>query len=223
MTMSAPDDKISSNRRRLFKALSTAPVVMTLKPGAALANASAFQCAARLRSSPPLDWYREIPHGAVDLGDGIYTVGGFFFKKMRYWDKENDFKLNSTHGQNGGCPTAISSVPNIIVEDGTVFRGLDGAIVGNVRLRPSNTKRLQIRANADTDLSDDETCGSVGPAKEGLFSYVGFTGNMDSAWNESGFFPEHRISRVDGAGELQGMTDSCMHSFTRSRTGLLGG
>jgi hypothetical protein len=43
--MSADDEnKISENRRRLFKALSTAPVVMTLRPGSALANASAYQC-----------------------------------------------------------------------------------------------------------------------------------------------------------------------------------
>lgn len=48
--MSADDEnKISENRRRLFKALSTAPVVMTLRPGQALANASAFQCL----STPP--------------------------------------------------------------------------------------------------------------------------------------------------------------------------
>lgn len=51
--MSAPDDKISSNRRRLFKALSTAPVVMTLKPGAALANASAYQCAGKIFNGSP--------------------------------------------------------------------------------------------------------------------------------------------------------------------------
>ena len=44
--MAAHDDKISDNRRKLFKALSAAPVVMTLRPGAALATASAYQCLA---------------------------------------------------------------------------------------------------------------------------------------------------------------------------------
>jgi hypothetical protein len=46
--MSSKDDQISSNRRRLFKALSAAPVVATLRPGEALANTSAFQCIANL-------------------------------------------------------------------------------------------------------------------------------------------------------------------------------
>ena len=42
--MEAHDEKISRNRRKLFKALSAAPVIMTLRPGSALATASAFQC-----------------------------------------------------------------------------------------------------------------------------------------------------------------------------------
>lgn len=42
--MAAHDEKISQNRRRLFKALSTAPVIMTLRPGEAFATASAVQC-----------------------------------------------------------------------------------------------------------------------------------------------------------------------------------
>ena len=36
--MAAHDEKISQNRRRLFKALSAAPVVATLSPGEALAR-----------------------------------------------------------------------------------------------------------------------------------------------------------------------------------------
>ena len=46
--MAAHDDKISTNRRRLFKALSAAPVVMTLRPGSAAAT-SAYQCLAKIR------------------------------------------------------------------------------------------------------------------------------------------------------------------------------
>lgn len=42
--MAAHDEKISQNRRKLFKALSAAPVVATLAPGQAAAQASAFQC-----------------------------------------------------------------------------------------------------------------------------------------------------------------------------------
>jgi hypothetical protein len=46
--MSADNDSTSTTRRRLFKALAAAPVVTTLKPGAALANSSAFQCAQKI-------------------------------------------------------------------------------------------------------------------------------------------------------------------------------
>jgi len=45
VAMTAHDEKISKNRRRLFKALSTAPVVATLQPGSALAG-STMQCLA---------------------------------------------------------------------------------------------------------------------------------------------------------------------------------
>jgi hypothetical protein len=48
--MASQDDQISDKRRRLFKALSAAPVVATLRPGEALANTSAFQC---LVTPPP--------------------------------------------------------------------------------------------------------------------------------------------------------------------------
>lgn len=51
--MAAQDNKISGNRRRLFKALSAAPVVMTLRPGSALANASAYQCVTKIVNPAP--------------------------------------------------------------------------------------------------------------------------------------------------------------------------
>jgi hypothetical protein len=50
--MATQDNQISDKRRRLFKALSAAPVVATLRPGQALANSSAFQC---LSNPPALD------------------------------------------------------------------------------------------------------------------------------------------------------------------------
>ncbi len=83
--MSADDEnKISENRRRLFKALSTAPVVMTLRPGQVLANASAFQC---LDTPPPF------PTTPVYLQPGlpsdcIETDGGCLaYVERFYWDK----------------------------------------------------------------------------------------------------------------------------------------
>jgi hypothetical protein len=65
VAMAAHDDeKVSDNRRRLFKALSAAPVVMTLRPGEALANNSAFQCAEKIADPdtlPNLEQYGPTP------------------------------------------------------------------------------------------------------------------------------------------------------------------
>jgi hypothetical protein len=232
--MSAPEDKISGNRRRLFKALSAAPVVAVLKPGAALANASAFQCAAKLRVAPPPNWIAGIPATAVSVGDGIYTIDGFFFRSATFWLKENlkrpieiDPSLPPRTGQ--ACTAARALVRGVVVDfDGTFLSFDDSAAVPvpyvelvNVRISASNPDVLEVFR---TDLPNQTPpCGYMLDGQKGLFSYVGFTDNNDAAWNQSGFFPEHTISRIDGAGELQGMTDSCMHSFMSSRTSLLGG
>jgi hypothetical protein len=42
--MAAPDNESRQNRRRVLKAISTAPVVATLHSGSAFATASAYQC-----------------------------------------------------------------------------------------------------------------------------------------------------------------------------------
>jgi len=67
--MATQDDKISNNRRRLFKALSAAPVVATLKPGEALAALSSYQCAANLRDDLTLSTGPEV----VESDDNCYT------------------------------------------------------------------------------------------------------------------------------------------------------
>lgn len=83
--MAAHEDKISKNRRKLFKALSTAPVVVTLSPGSALATQSAYQCLTKaVDPMPPVGYefhltdpgctndlcyvYQEKPYWTVSLG-----------------------------------------------------------------------------------------------------------------------------------------------------------
>lgn len=76
--MGTQEDKISSNRRRLFKALSAAPVVATLSPGEALANHSAFQCVSNIRNpvhEPNLD-HRYL---------GPVVQHGFAYAALHYW------------------------------------------------------------------------------------------------------------------------------------------
>ena len=86
--MAAHDDKISDNRRRLFKALSAAPVVATLRPGSAVASSSAFQCLNTTSPALPDNGFHETDPGCsssdptcfayrawpfYDLGDGSAT------------------------------------------------------------------------------------------------------------------------------------------------------
>ena len=59
--MAAHDEKISANRRRLFKALSATPVVLTLRPGTALAQDSFQQC---------LDKHVEVGSDFIPLEEG---------------------------------------------------------------------------------------------------------------------------------------------------------
>jgi hypothetical protein len=77
--MSSKDDQISSNRRRLFKALSAAPVVATLRPGEALANTSAYQCAENIvNGNTPL----------TEMGPNTVT-DGFWAMSFPYYPKTN--------------------------------------------------------------------------------------------------------------------------------------
>ena len=76
--MAAHDDKISNNRRKLFKALSAAPVVMTLRPGAALANVSAYQCLAK---DTKLDF---IPASSAEVCTGENEC--FAYQLLTYWE-----------------------------------------------------------------------------------------------------------------------------------------
>jgi hypothetical protein len=67
--MASQDDQISDKRRRLFKALSAAPVVATLRPGEALANASLRQCISKNMGEAQSNF-----HLAGDRGDHECSV-----------------------------------------------------------------------------------------------------------------------------------------------------
>ena len=205
MTMSAPDDKISSNRRRLFKALSTAPVVMTLKPGAALANASAYQCAVKLRDIQPAPYNALLADAAepYSCAEGeICVVEGIYYKKLFYYD-----------------PALVSAT------DRECGKGFDKTVVrmkfGDYRDLAEGKRVGRAAETGDVDSKGrpllgiyknrdkDELCFEI-PPQEGLFLYAGHTENNDSDWVGKGFFPEHRIEFGNGN---QVMSESCWNSF----------
>jgi hypothetical protein len=85
--MATQDNQISDKRRRLFKALSAAPVVATLRPGQALANASAFQCL----STPPTlaDVSKPVYRQGETPADCSGAIGTdcLAFVSRTYWDQ----------------------------------------------------------------------------------------------------------------------------------------
>ena len=91
--MAAHDEKISANRRKLFKALSATPVVLTLRPGSALANSSIVQCLA--------DGF------ASDAGTDDFIAAGstcgqnddcFAYKELSYWQVPDQDPISTAAG-----------------------------------------------------------------------------------------------------------------------------
>jgi len=91
--MAAHNEKISANRRKLFKALSATPVVLTLRPGSALANTSIVQCLA--------DGF------ASDAGTDDFIAAGstcsqnddcFAYKELNYWRVPDQDPISTAAG-----------------------------------------------------------------------------------------------------------------------------
>lgn len=215
--MAAHDDKISTNRRKLFKALSAAPVVATLQPGSALANASAFYCAAKIRTLTIADWIPEssVTGSCATTAVGIEcTVDGVIYRKLNYWAK-SDVDGSSLSEV---CRLVYNALPGIVVGLNGGYYDLTGAPVANVSedgVDPSGRSLLKVSGTSGECF--------VLSAYHGLFSYVGHTVNQDTGWEEDGFFPQYKISGLDAPSELQGMTESCMDSFTTATVSRLSG
>ena len=190
--MAAHDDQISNNRRRLFKALSTAPVVMTLRPGTAAAS-SAYQCVAKLPSPQQL-WK---PSTVSDCGDGIDC---YVYQERRYWDV-------SECGYVGDPAIVVETQPGIY------FTGAGEP--ASVTLHPSGgLKQFTVGV-------ESYTCGTTGrgiPSEDGLFLVVGEAQpSVDEAefFSYRGVYPEKQIF---GTGQ-QGISGTCLGSIPNDVTG----
>ncbi|MCB1792404.1 MAG: hypothetical protein KDJ27_13635 [Gammaproteobacteria bacterium] len=91
--MAAHDEKISQNRRKLFKALSAAPVVTTFSSGSALANASAHQCLANPPVASTPQYLEPLPAECSDSNPGANCMA---YVERFYWDNDG---LSGTHLQ----------------------------------------------------------------------------------------------------------------------------
>lgn len=145
--MAAHDEKISQNRRRLFKALSTAPVVATLSPGSALATGSVLQC---LSDTAEPENFRT----AVDLcaaGD----PDCYAYRSVQYWDG-GDVTVITPSTTSAPWPPGVSSLaqPGVIIVQSSTSPGTFYTRVDNISsdvIVLGTDVRLEVLADASGD------------------------------------------------------------------------
>lgn len=192
--MAAHDDKISTNRRRLFKALSSVPVVMTLRPGSALANSSAYQCVTEIAARPdPVNLFHpNTMPGACSDSDLCYA-----YQERKYWDVS-------------GC--GYPGIPKIVVEtrSGVYVTG-DGESALPSFDAGGGLSGFSARGGT-------YTCSSPISSQQGLFLVAGTPSpdaNSPTSYQYTGVFPESRLS---SAGQM-GITGTCLASVPNTVVG----
>lgn len=201
--MAADDDKISTNRRRLFKALSAAPVVATLRPGEVLAGASALQCLDN--GSETIDAFLK----DATRGD---TYGRYLYEYHSWWK----------YGSNGigDCPDVFkNSASRKIVEIAGDYYTFENEKVTGLVNKRSDSKLDLLKLKSDGSV---DRCKTTSLEKQnGLFlvvvepqdqsgkSVFGSSGDA-VRFHEVGVYP-----RVDpNSGVNQAVNSACVRSFT---------
>ena len=187
--MAARDEKISNNRRRLFKALSAAPVVATLKPGSALATSSAYQC---LNSGHDIsNWH---PDDWTHVNDACTGGEPCYVYEYRNYIDTND--VNPHRGRS--CPT----FHNIIVEIRPgKFMDMDGRDVTYFIGQHSDGRKMIYN-------SSNKVCKRRIKVRQGLFAKVGYANSDKTEFHFAGTVPERKIG-----GGYQGITGTCLNSL----------
>lgn len=196
--MAAHDDKISTNRRRLFKALSSVPVVMTLRPGSALANTSAYQCLADGKIS---NWHKyDWPHINMPCpNDGGTACYAYEYRNY----------INAKEGTAVSGVSCIQGLHHILIEvggDGSEsYLDFNGNMASSyVGVDPADNA-LRVLINGSGDV-----CKTGIPVRRGLFAVVGHADEGKTTFTVDGVFPEYRIEDTNG---YQGITGTCMNSI----------
>jgi hypothetical protein len=243
--MATQDNQISDKRRRLFKALSAAPVVATLSPGEALANASSVQCAANIRNGTtpvtelgPLDITLE-QNGWEQHGTYVKNRWAWWFTSdSRVTDDVGDLVPLSGSGIGEGDLTSgfvVVAVGDLPTQQ--TFSGTDGTATDTPYLATTptpvdvtsqahyvpGTGVLQIK-NSSGDVclrSVDPTTGDVSDGGLAGFAVIGRTipeGSVDDRdFVIDNIYPKS-VPSGTAAGDLQAMNGTCLHSFKMAGT-----
>lgn len=234
--MAAEDDRISRNRRRLFKALSAVPVVSTLRPGSALAQNSSLQCLAKIREDVAAI------EGPVVTGSSVptpnFTVVGDanqIVEELFCWIFTEDSR--QPRGTNGFVGLAGIPRPPFVVVDMNQAGGgpylflIEGRLRGRTgsdfdseiltdgafkELAPNGAMLVRRAPN----LNGNQPVALVAQREVAAFARVGASiagpsGEEDYAFEFLGTYPEAGLGQRIGAGpgENQINTWSCMDSM----------
>jgi hypothetical protein len=212
--MAADEDQTSNSRRRLLKALSSTPLVLTLRPNAAAAT-SAYHCITNIAEHPPAKlWYsaEEIAQGEATC-DAAYPCYGY--RALWYWD------LGTVSGGNNCTPWTDAIIVRVPQADGSSYRYFDinQNEITDTRLSFNNsvsppTLTIYKIYSGDAKCTFGDSSSEIVEltAKEGLFLVYGVTqtdatGPVD--WIESGVYPQPPALQP-----VQGMTGTCMNSVS---------
>lgn len=198
--MAAHEEKISGKRRKLFKALSAAPAVVTLSPGSALATDSAFQCALKIADSTTDPNLTQA---------GPVVTDGFVNTTLTYWAIADGVEVIDPDTEEPfSCPidASIEFIVEVIAGATTDF--YDNANPGvptslNVARSATDSNVLEI-----TNSSDDVCLTIVG--KPGDFAVLGAISSDGESFEALGVYPQ-RDPAVDN-----GITATCMTSLVEA-------
>ncbi len=193
--MEARNDKISDKRRRLFKALSVAPVVATLRPGSALATASAYQCLTKGHDIS--DWH-EYTWAQINDPCSVDGEACYAYEYRNYIDTREGVPVDGRT-----CPGLHPIIVEVGGDGSEVYMDWAGADASPFININNNYPHLRNVRNADGLV-----CVKKIPVRRGLFAVVGHTNDDQTSFVIDGVVPEHHVG-----GGYQGITGTCMNSI----------
>ncbi|MDJ0739048.1 MAG: hypothetical protein QNJ91_04985 [Gammaproteobacteria bacterium] len=212
--MAAHDEKISQNRRRLFKALSTAPVVATLSPGSALATQSAFQC---LSSEVVAQNFHET--GTMcSVGD----PDCFVYETKVHWRGGEATVNPSVPGNTALWPTGIADLnqPGIVIVESETAPGSFFVRVDDTTSVPLVAPLLDVNVSLDSSSGTSLLVNFTDPNTTITTTYLEFpnrdgvaltlferVGSPPTAVNRVGVLPDQHPG-----GNIQGLAATCLTS-----------
>jgi hypothetical protein len=187
---------------------------MTLRPGSAFANDSAFQCLAKIRRDVTL-----VPGPTTD------PVGNVAYTQLYYWEISDDNRLKLPDDSYVTTESLVFpyAFPFYVVEmpDGSLIATTSEAPLGEASGVAFTTPHTFSTANemvfTNTQTPPAECVRA--PRLQGYFALVGASdgeGDIteDAEFNELGFFPQQSVVVNGGdAGTNQGITGTCMTSL----------